>query len=117
MPAKNASIHTPSIVTPAGLEPARKTRPLRLFRVMRRHRCDQLRFVRWCDVPYTHNACERALQPSVIFQRVTGGFRAEWGATVYVAAATIIATGRMHGLTELQALRAALNEKDVIQAT
>ena len=88
----------------------------RLFRAMRRHRDDLLRFVRRRDVPYTNNACERALRPSVIFRKVTGGFRAEWGATVYAAAATIIATGRMHGLTALQALREALNGKDVIQA-
>ncbi len=32
------------------------------------------------DVPTTNNACERALRPSVIFRKVTGGFRAEWGA-------------------------------------
>jgi transposase len=88
----------------------------RLFRAMRRHRDDLLRFVRRRDVPYTNNACERALRPSVIFRKVTGGFRAEWGATVYAAAATVIATGRLQGLTALEALRAALKGKHVIQA-
>jgi transposase len=68
------------------------------------------------DVPYTNNACERALRPSVIFRKMTGGFRAEWGATVYATAATVIATGRLHGLPALQALRAALDGKDVMQA-
>jgi transposase len=70
----------------------------RLFRAMRRDR----------DDPYTNNACERALRPSVIFRKVTNCFRAEWGARVYAAAASVIATGRLHGLTALEALRAAL---------
>ena len=37
----------------------------------------------------------------------TNCFRA-WGAKVYAAAATVIATGRLHGRTALEALRAAL---------
>jgi len=80
----------------------------RLFRAMRRDRADLFRFVTRRDVPYTNNACERALRPSVIFRKVTNCFRAEWGATVYAAAASVIATGRLHGLTALAALRAAL---------
>ncbi len=80
----------------------------RLFRAMRRDRDDLFRFITRRDVPYTNNACERALRPSVIFRKVTNCFRAEWGAKVYVAAASVMATGRLHGLTALDALRAAL---------
>ena len=80
----------------------------RLFRAMRRDRADLFRFVTRRDVPYTNNACERALRPSVIFRKVTNCFRAEWGAKVYAAAASVIATGRLHGLAALEALRAAL---------
>jgi len=87
----------------------------RLFRAMRRDRDDLFRFVTRRDVPYTNNACERALRPSVIFRRVTGGFRAEWGAKVYAAAASVIATGRLHGLTAFGALRAALAGEAVMQ--
>jgi len=43
------------------------------------------------DVPSTNNACERALRPSVIFRKVNNCFRAEWGAKVYAAAASVIA--------------------------
>jgi transposase len=43
---------------------------------MRRDRADLFRFVTRRDVPYTNNACERALRPSVIFRKVTNGFRA-----------------------------------------
>ena len=57
---------------------------------------------------HVNNACERALRPSVIFRKVTNGFRAEWGAKVYAAAASVIATGRLHGRTALEALCAAL---------
>jgi transposase len=88
----------------------------RLFRAMRRHRDDLFRFVTRRDVPYTNNACERALRPSVIFRKVTNCFRAEWGAKVYAAAATVMATGRLHGLTALQALRAALAGGPIIQS-
>jgi transposase len=87
----------------------------RLFRAMRRDRDDLFRFVTRRDVPYTNNACERALRPSVIFRKVTGGFRAEWGAKVYAAAASVIATGRLHGLTAFEALRAALNGQPIMQ--
>ena len=87
----------------------------RLFRAMRRDRDDLFRFVTRRDVPYTNNACERALRPSVIFRKVTGGFRATWGAQVYAAAATVIATGRLHGLTALAAIRAALAGQPVMR--
>lgn len=89
--------------------PAPKSAPARrLYQAMRRDRADLFRFVTRRDVPYTNNACERALRPSVIFRKVTNCFRAEWGAKVYAAAASVIATGRLHGLTALEALRAAL---------
>ena len=87
----------------------------RLFRAMRRDRDDLFRFITRRDVPYTNNACERALRPSVIFRKVTGGFRAEWGAKVYAAAASVIATGRLYSLTALAALRAALSGEPVMR--
>jgi transposase len=86
----------------------------RLFRAMRRDRADLFRFITRRDVPYTNNACERALRPSVIFRKVTGGFRAEWGAKVYAAAASVIATGRLYRRSALQALRDALAGNAVI---
>jgi len=91
----------------AGAEP-KQDAARRLYRAMRRDRDDLFRFVTRRDLPYTNNACERALRPSVIFRKVTNGFRAEWGARVYAAAASVIATGRMHGRTALEALCAAL---------
>jgi transposase len=86
----------------------------RLFKAMRRDRDDLFRFITRRDVPYTNNACERALRPSVIFRKVTGCFRSKWGAEVYAAAASIIATGRLHGLTALQAISNALAGKPIL---
>ena len=88
----------------------------RWFRAMRRDRDDLFRFITRRDVPYTNNACERALRPSVIFRKVTGGFRAEWAARVYAAAVSIIATGRLYRLTPMAALRAALAGEPVIRS-
>ena len=44
----------------------------------------------------------------MIFRKVTGCFRSQWGAEVYAAAASVIATGRLHGLTALQTMTNAL---------
>jgi transposase len=99
----------------AGPEPKHNA-ARRLFRAMRRDRYDLFRFVTRRDVPYTNNACERALRPSVIFRKVTNCFRAEWGAKVYAAAASVIATGQLHGRTALEALRAALTGVPVMRS-
>ncbi len=87
----------------------------RLFRAMRRGRGDLSRFVARRDVPCTNNACERALRPSAVFRRVTGGFRAGRGAKACAAAVSVIATGRLHGLTASGALRAAPAGEAVMQ--
>ena len=65
-------------------------------------------FVTRRDVPPTNNVSERALRPSVIFRKVTNGFRSAWGADVYADICSIVATGRRHGRTALDAIRSAL---------
>jgi transposase len=60
------------------------------------------------DIEATNNESERALRPSVIFRRVTNGFRSEWGAKVYADLCSIVATGRLLGRTALDAIRDAL---------
>src|SRR5438445_682971 len=79
-----------------------------LARGIRKCRGDLFVFVTRRDVPATNNDCERALRPSVIFRKVTGGFRSQWGARTYADALSVIATGRLHGRSALQALRDAL---------
>src|SRR5437870_8964019 len=80
----------------------------KLARGIRQCRGDLFVFITRRDVPATNNDCERALRPSVIFRKVTGGFRSEWGARTYADALSVIATGRLHGRSALQALRDAL---------
>ena len=60
------------------------------------------------DVEPTNNVSERALRPSVIFRRVTNGFRSTWGAKVYADLRSIVATGRLNGRSPLAAIRDAL---------
>ena len=60
------------------------------------------------DVEPTNNVSERALRPSVIFRKVTNGFRSDWGAKVYADLCSIVATGRLNGKSPLAAIRAAL---------
>lgn len=74
-------------------------------RAIRKCRNDLFLFVIRRDVPYTNNGCERALRPSVIFRKVTGCFRSLWGASLYAATASVIATGKLNGKSALQAIR------------
>jgi transposase len=60
------------------------------------------------DVEPTNNTSERALRPSVIFRKVTNGFRSHWGAKVYADLCSIVATGRLAGRTALADIRQAI---------
>jgi transposase len=50
------------------------------------------------DVEPTNNVAERALRPSVIHRKVTGGFRSDWGAKAYAALASVIDTAELSGI-------------------
>jgi transposase len=63
------------------------------------------------DVEPTNNVSERALRPSVIFRKVTNGFRSDWGAKVYADLCSIVATGRLSGRSPLAAIRTALTSR------
>ena len=60
------------------------------------------------DVEPTNNGAERALRPSVIFRKVTNGFRSVWGAKVYADLCSIVATGRLAGRSPLASIREAI---------
>src|SRR6266446_5069481 len=86
----------------------------KLARGIRKCRGDLFVFLTRRDVPATNNDCERALRPSVIFRKVTGGFRSQWGARTHADALSVIATGRLHGHSALQALRDALANRPIL---
>ncbi len=73
-----------------------------------RDRSHLFTFVTDRGVPATNNVSERALRPSVVFRKVTNGFRSEWGATTYAAFRTIASTAKLQGRTVLDALQNAL---------
>ena len=60
------------------------------------------------DVPATNNISERALRPSVIFRKVTNGFRSEWGADTYAAFRSVVSTAKANQRSILTELRNAL---------
>lgn len=57
------------------------------------------------DVEPTNNVAERALRPSVIHRKVTGGFRSDWGAKMYAALASLIDTAEMSGIRAFDAIQ------------
>ena len=62
-------------------------------------------------VPYTNNISERQLRPSVIFRKVTNGFRCEWGAETYAAFRSVASTAKANGASVLDTVRFALAAK------
>ena len=60
------------------------------------------------DVPATNNVSERALRPSVIFRKVTNGFRSEWGAQTYAAFRSVVSTAKTNNRSVLDDLRRVL---------
>jgi len=55
-------------------------------------------------VPSTNNVSEREIRSSVIFRKVTGGFRSDWGARIHAGYRSITGTARLHGKTALEAI-------------
>ena len=68
-------------------------------------------FVTNRDVPYTNNISERHLRPSVIFRKVTNGFRCEWGAETYAAFRSVVSTAKANRASVLGVLRFVLAAK------
>ena len=61
------------------------------------------------DVPCTNNVSERHLRPSVIFRKVTNGFRCEWGAETYAAFRSVVSTAKANRTSVLDTIRFALS--------
>jgi transposase len=71
-------------------------------------------FVTHRDVPPTNNASERALRPSVIFRKVTNGFRSVWGSAVYADICSVIATGAKRDLSAIETIRTCLAGRSIL---
>ena len=66
------------------------------------------------SVPATNNGSEQDLRPSVVFRKVTNGFRAQWGADVFAAVRSVIDTGRRHALDPFQAIQRVLAGQSLV---
>ena len=65
-------------------------------------------FVTDREVPSTNNSSERALRPSVVFRKVTNGFRSEWGAETYAASRSFVSTAKTRVKTVIEDVQHAL---------
>jgi len=79
-----------------------------LVKCYRKHREHLLLFLHDPTIPYHNNACERALRPSVVHRKVTGGFRSAWGAHAYAALASLIDTAKCQGQSVFETLVALM---------
>ena len=66
-------------------------------------------------MPYTNNVSERQLRPSVIFRKLTNGFRCEWGAETYAAFRSLVSTAKANRASVLEALRFVLAARLPVQ--
>ena len=72
------------------------------------NRAHLLVFITNRDVPYTNNVSDRHVRPSVIFRKVTNGFRSEWGAETYAAFRSLASTAKANRASVLDVLRFVL---------
>jgi len=70
-----------------------------------KHRHSLFVFLQRADVDPTNNRSERALRPSVIHRKVTGGFRSGWGARAYASLASVIDTAELEGVHAFEAIQ------------
>ena len=87
-------------------EPGRK-----LHKRMLANRAHLLVFMTDRAVPYTNNISERHLRPSMIFRKVTNGFRCEWGAETYAAFRSVVSTAKANRASVLDTVRFVLSTK------
>jgi transposase len=91
-------------------EPGRKLR-----KRMAANRAHLFVFITNRNVPYTNNVSERHLRPSVIFRKVTNGFRCEWGAETYAAFRSLVSTAKANRASVLEVLRFVLAARLPVQ--
>jgi transposase len=84
--------------------PAAHAEGRRLQRLAKAWRSKLFVFLQDRRVPATNNACEREIRPSVVFRKVTGGFRSTWGAKAHAGYRTLTSNARLAGQTALQAI-------------
>lgn len=59
-------------------------------------------------IPPTNNASEQALRWSVVFRKVTNGFRSDWGAELFAQVRSLVNTAQRQGISAFDAISRAL---------
>jgi len=83
----------------------------RLLKRYQRIRDHLLLFLTDETVPPTNNASEQALRWSVVFRKVTHGFRSDWGAELFALVRSIVNTAKRQGISALDAISRALTSQ------
>jgi transposase len=81
----------------------------RLIQRYRGLQAELLLFLETDGVPPTNNSSEQALRPSVIFRKVTNGFRSDWGAELFGRMRSLIDTAKRQGIGAFEAISKALS--------
>jgi transposase len=53
-------------------------------------------FLEDASIPPTNNASEQAIRMSTVLQKVTNGFRSDWGRDLFAAVRSIVHTSKRH---------------------
>lgn len=77
-------------------------------------RGDLFTFLIHPEVPPDNNRSERDLRPIATYRKVTGGFRSEWGADLYAAVRSVIATAGRRGVDAYAAILDTLRGNSVL---
>ncbi len=62
-------------------------------------------------IPPTNNASEQALRWSVVFRKVTNGFRSDWGAERFAQVRSLVNTAQRQGISAFDAISRALTSQ------
>ncbi len=68
-------------------------------------------------IPPMNNASKQALRWSVIFRKVTIGFRSDWGAELFVQVRSLVNTAKRQGISALDAIARAITSQQTELAT
>jgi transposase len=86
----------------------------RLRRRYGRVRDHLLTFLDHPEVTADNNSSERELRPTATHRKVTGGFRSTWGADLFAAVRSVIATAARRGLDAYQAIHQTLRGQTIL---
>jgi transposase len=65
-------------------------------------------------VPPTNNGSEQEIRPSVVFRKVTNGFRSDWGPGIHAGYRSVTGTARRQGQSPWTAIRALVGGTFVV---